>query len=235
MAPQDLSVGFVSDAHGCALALDLGVRRLYDLHGVDAIVCLGDVASFGPEPNQCVAYLRDERIPTVRGNSDDEMLRRAVLLPDASPRARQIESVIEWSRRTLTTEAKEWLAALPASHAIDDLLCVHATADSNTEIATRHDRRRVPSGVSIVVAGHLHTPFVDRQHDGTWVNAGSVSRPTDGDPRGSVAIVSRVDGTWNASIDRFELPIDDMCERARRSGIPHSDRWCETLRNACWW
>ncbi len=235
MGIPDLKVGFISDVHGCLLALEVAFRRLSETHGADTVVCLGDVASFGPRPNECVAFLRDLGVATVRGNSDDDMLLDPRTTSDATPRLSEIESIINWSRSTMTRDSKDWLGQLPLTDTIDDLLCVHASPNSNTEIVAQHDAKPIPDSCSIVLAGHLHSPFVDYADHGIWVNVGSIARPTDGDPRGSLAIASRVDGRWTVSIDRFELPLDDICESAIRVDIPHCDHWCQTLHAARWW
>ncbi len=46
----------VSDIHSNAPALEAVLR---DSPKLDALVCLGDVVGYGPNPNECVSRLRD--------------------------------------------------------------------------------------------------------------------------------------------------------------------------------
>lgn len=43
--------------------------------GVDAILCLGDLGAFGPNPDRVFPLLREHQIPVVRGNYDDSVAR----------------------------------------------------------------------------------------------------------------------------------------------------------------
>jgi hypothetical protein len=86
-----------------------------------------------------------------------------------------------------------------------------------------------------VCAGHLHQPFVAIENGRTWVNAGSVARPMDGDPRGALAVVSRNRNGWSAETIRFDLPLDRVCQQIRASGMPYVERLCETQIQACAW
>ena len=65
--------GLISDIHGNLQALDLVLAELGKTP-VDALVCLGDVASLGPQPRQVLARLRQLQIPVVMGNHDNYLL-----------------------------------------------------------------------------------------------------------------------------------------------------------------
>jgi diadenosine tetraphosphatase ApaH/serine/threonine PP2A family protein phosphatase len=43
--------------------------------GVDAMLCLGDLGAFGPNPDKVFPILREHGIPVVRGNYDDSIAR----------------------------------------------------------------------------------------------------------------------------------------------------------------
>jgi predicted phosphodiesterase len=50
-------VGLISDPHGNAVGLRAALDDL-STHGVDQIVCLGDVAQGGPQPAECLELVR---------------------------------------------------------------------------------------------------------------------------------------------------------------------------------
>jgi Icc-related predicted phosphoesterase len=51
-----MQIGVVSDAHGYLVGLKAALDWLAK-EGTDMIVCAGDVANFGPQPNECISLL----------------------------------------------------------------------------------------------------------------------------------------------------------------------------------
>ncbi len=228
-------IGVLSDVHGSLLPLELGHAALQRA-GVDRIVCAGDVASFGPEPDACIAFLRAHEVATVAGNHDLAMLTPVELPDGASEREREIQQVAAWSQRQLTSESLAWLAGLPLELRLDDgFVCLHAAPGDLHRVVGPGDPKPFPPGARVVCAGHLHQPYVAEVGERIWANAGSVSRPTDGDPRGAFAIATLRSGRWQVAIERLELPLDTLCERIRAAGMPFAERVCETQRAATWW
>jgi len=194
------------------------------------------VAAFGPDPEGCVAYLRAHGVATVAGNEDAALLRPVAVDPDAPPRLRQIQEIMAWSQRRLSPTALAWLAALPERLELDDgLVAVHGAPGDDTRIVDEADPKPFPPGARLVCAGHLHRPFVAVEGDRTWANAGSIGRPTDGDPRGALLVATQAAGRWRVDIVRLALPLDAICDRIAAAGMPHAARLCETQRAASWW
>jgi predicted phosphodiesterase len=229
-----MRIGVVSDSHGCLIGLQTVVEWL-EIAGVDRIVCAGDIASFGPRPNECIDFLRARAIPTVQGNEDLTM---------AHPQSRrmrteriaEIEAIEEWGRARLSDDNRRWLAALPKTiEPVEGLLVVHAAPGDQTRIVTADDEPVFPDGIEAVAAGHLHHPFVKRTPRGLWVNVGSVARPCDGDPRASCATLECHDGIWDAQI--FRIPFDLMTAVAniRKAGMPYAEKLVQTQLEARWW
>lgn len=66
-------LGILSDIHGNFPALEQALatgRRL----GVDSWICLGDIIDGGRWNNECARLIRDQAIPTVRGNHDEDAI-----------------------------------------------------------------------------------------------------------------------------------------------------------------
>ena len=228
-------IGVVSDLHGCLVGLRAALRWLGEA-GVDRIVCAGDVASFGPQPNACIALLAKRRIPTVQGNCDRDLLLPVSIPVDADVRARQLLTVAAWSRARLTPESRAWLAALPPELApLPGMLVVHGAPGDPEAIVTAAADPDFPPPTEVIAAGHLHAPFVRRMAQGLWVNAGSAGRPCDGDPRAAVAILEQRVGGWDATIHRVFFDLDAAAQAIRAAGMPHVERMIETQVQACWW
>jgi len=204
--------------------------------GVDRIVCAGDVASFGPEPNESVQFLKETGIATARGNEDEAMARQPGQPPPDSARAIQIEEIESWSRDQLSSANTRWLAGLPGSvTGAHGFLCVHAAPGKPTAIVGPESEKPFPADITCVCAGHLHQPFVSQALGRVWSNAGSLARPMDHDPRGSLAVADYRSSGWSVSIHRIELPLEAMCRRIREAQMPYAARLCETQIKACRW
>ncbi|MDX1494344.1 MAG: metallophosphoesterase family protein [Longimicrobiales bacterium] len=83
---------------------------------VDAILCLGDLGAFGPNPDKVFPLLRDHRIPVVRGNYDDSIARG---LDDCQcgytdPRDNHYARLsYRYTYRKTSPENRAWMGAFP--------------------------------------------------------------------------------------------------------------------------
>src|SRR5262249_26857569 len=67
------TVAILSDIHGNLPALD-GVLAQIAAERIEHIVCLGDVATLGPQPHEVIVRLRGLGCPVVMGNTDADLL-----------------------------------------------------------------------------------------------------------------------------------------------------------------
>jgi predicted phosphodiesterase len=230
-----MRIGVVSDLHGCLVGLEAALDWL-GKEGIDTVVCAGDVANFGPQPNECIVLLAEQKIACVQGNCDRDMLLPSLADQHADERTAQISAINDWCRERLTSASRQWLAALaPRLTPAPGVLIVHGGVNGPDEIVDADARPSFPEGVSLVAAGHLHVPFVTRARQGVWVNAGSVGRPCDGDPRAALAVLERLPGAWKASIHRVPFDIEAAVRAICQANMPYAERLIETQRKACWW
>jgi predicted phosphodiesterase len=230
-----MRIGVVSDAHGCLVGLRTALDWLAK-EGVDVTVCAGDVANFGPQPNECISLLAERSIASVQGNSDRDILLPSPTDHPVDERMAQLNTINDWCRARLTSASRQWLAALPPRLApAPGVLIVHGGLDGPDEVVDAEARPSLPQEVSVVAAGHLHTPFVIHARGGLWVNAGSAGRPCDGDPRPALVILEQKSKGWRASVHRISFDLDAAVQAIRRSNIPCAERMIETQRKACWW
>ena len=230
-----MRIGVVSDPHGCLV----GLRAALDWLGkesIDITVCAGDVANFGPQPNECIVLLAEQKIACVQGNCDRDMLLPSPADRRTDARAAQLAAINDWCRERLTRASRQWLAALPPRLApAPGVLIVHGGVEDPAEIVDAVASPSFPPGVSAVAAGHLHVPFVNRAGQGLWVNAGSAGRPCDGDPRAALAVLEQGPEGWTASIHRVGFDLDAAVEAIRQAEMPYAERLVSTQKKACWW
>jgi putative phosphoesterase len=168
-----MRLGLIADVHADPRALEGALRGL-DSHGVDQILCAGDLVGYGDQPDAAVALLRDRAIPCVRGNHDRWALER-----------RQVLGRRGWKPAVLHDDTWEFLQALPSSDrrlwAGRVLAVHHGSPDSDTEYVTPY--RPLPASVErfwaagdarVLILGHTHIPMIDRGPCGTVINPGSV-------------------------------------------------------------
>jgi predicted phosphodiesterase len=105
----------IADIHGNHLALQ-AVLDDTKRRGVDAVYCLGDLVGYTPFPNEVIAIIRREGIPTVQGNYDDgigfDRLVCGCDFPNEEARLAGKQS-LGWTKKHTTEDNKAFLRGLP--------------------------------------------------------------------------------------------------------------------------
>lgn len=128
----NMRIAAFGDVHGNLVALK---AVLYDIatSGVDASVCLGDLAYKGPAPGDCVQMIRELGVPCVHGNTELALLREAGRLHDTRQLSEHELPLAQWHVSRFSTADLDFLAGLPRVHRIIDgrqtLLFTHAHPD----------------------------------------------------------------------------------------------------------
>ena len=230
-----MRIGVVSDPHGCWVGLKAALDWLEE-ESTDIVVCAGDVANFGPRPNECISLLAERNVLSVQGNGDRDMLHPPPVAQPTDERTAQLTAIGEWCRERLTPASRQWLSTLPSRLTpAPGVLIVHGGVEDPDEIVDADTRPSLPQGVPVVAAGHLHVPFVIRRKQGVWVNAGSAGRSCDGDPRAALAVLEQQPEAWTASIHRVPFDLEAAVQAIREANLPYAERVVETQRKACWW
>ena len=166
----------------------------------DAVVCLGDIVSYGPFPRECVQWVRDHADWVVRGNHDTA-LASGVDPQAAGFKAHLARATLEIHRSSVAEPDLAWLRALPTEanfrfddyrfHAVhaspkDPLLSYRLTPDLPDE---ELKKELADVRADMVLAGHTHLPMSRGAWTKVLLNPGSVGQPLDGDPRASYAII----------------------------------------------
>ena len=104
----------LSDIHGNFPALEAVVadakQNAKDKDAVLKFMCLVDILDYGPQPNECVEWMRNEKhLVVLMGNHDEDVLDDidaffAIDNPDSWPPV-----VTVWTNCTLKNDNKEWL------------------------------------------------------------------------------------------------------------------------------
>lgn len=154
-----MRMGLLADIHANREAFDACLARLRS-EDVDRIVILGDVVGYGADPEyvlDAVRTLVEEGAVIVRGNHD-----QAITDPRESMNA-VARAVIDWTRTRLSKEEGEWLAGLPLTARLVDVLITHANgwAPGDFEyMRTTRDAERNMNATRehLTLCGHTHVP-----------------------------------------------------------------------------
>ncbi|MBL8801105.1 MAG: metallophosphoesterase family protein [Planctomycetes bacterium] len=164
-----MRIALISDLHSNREALDAVFADIDGQH-VDAVLCLGDVVGYGPEPEYCVDVVRQRCQLCLMGNHDEALFRDA---SDFNPHAR---GAIEFTRERMQPawwssgdKKSRWkyLKGLPLSHTIGRFLFVHGSPrDPVREYVLSTDgylnpeklRAVFDSFEGVALGGHTHHP-----------------------------------------------------------------------------
>src|SRR4029077_18736553 len=99
-------IALISDIHSNLLALRAVLDEIART-GVDQVICLGDVANLGPEPNAVIEILAERGCPCIMGNHDEFLLKPELVLSyDEAP---AIVRSVEWSRSRLSKSELDFI------------------------------------------------------------------------------------------------------------------------------
>ena len=213
-----MKVLIIADVHGNLEALK---AVLADPH--DALICLGDIVGYGPEPGACVRRILDEGALVLRGNHDHALATGAA--PRCPPAFEWLaEATAQLGAAQLSTTERGALAELPlrASQLIDGVPyhLVHATPTdpmyNYLEPTSEGWAREVRGiGAEVLLVGHTHTQFRHHVAGRTIISPGSVGQPRHGDPRAAYMVIE--DGTF--SFCRVAYRVERTVAALERSGI----------------
>lgn len=231
---------FISDIHGNFHSLELVLADIKQAQ-VDQIVCLGDVASLGPQPREVIALLKELKIPIVMGNHDNYLL-HPELTATHLPWLREVEL---WGLSLLSKDDLDFLRSFkPQIHFELDrstnMTCIHGSLRSNEEFifpdtsAAHIDEIFSGQKSSLFVGGHTHVQML-RQHKAlTLLNPGSVGMPFEYPMRGAeqhafrrteYAIVDMTQGRLTFDMRRIPIDYGHLLKISRASGMPNVEFW----------
>jgi len=171
-------VGVVSDIHSNRLALDAALADL-DRAPPDRLVCLGDVAAGGPNPERARRAPRALGCPVGRGIADARLLGPRRRDAPAHGDAARFRDMDVWCAGRLAPDDLAFIGGF-RSHlqlALGEgvgLLCYHGSSRSHDEeiVATTPDENldAMVGGTTagVLAGGQTHTPML-RRHSGRLV------------------------------------------------------------------
>jgi diadenosine tetraphosphatase ApaH/serine/threonine PP2A family protein phosphatase len=227
----------VSDVHSNIEALDAVFAMLRD---EDALLCLGDIVGYGPNPNECIEKIRARATATVLGNHDLAAINNFGLAY-FNPAAR---AAMKWTQSVLSAQNLAWLDTLGYEFRMPEFLLVHGAPVNFFEYILDKPaagRAFAATDAPIIFIGHTHIAEVyslqrdgsiDHEHlqlggefalaDGVryLINVGSVGQPRDLNPLCSFGFYDSAART--VTVSRVEYPIARVQEKIIAAGLPEA-------------
>ncbi len=230
-----MRLAIVSDIHSNLEALTAVLARVPP---GDELLCLGDSVGYGPDPNECLALLRERATVTVLGNHDVGAI-DGYGLDYFNPPARV---AIEWTQTVLAAGNAAWLDSLSYEFRVPGYLLVHgAPVDYFAYILDKAAARNAfaATDAPLVFVGHTHLadyyallPNGEIRHrrmprggrlelePGTryLVNVGSVGQPRDLNPESSFCFYDPE--ARSVEWVRVPYPFERTQEKIEAAGLP---------------
>ncbi|MFN4181950.1 MAG: metallophosphoesterase family protein [bacterium] len=224
----------LSDIHGNLEALNQALEMIRSLN-VEAIICLGDIVGYGPDPAECCEMARKHFFRNLMGNHDAAVVHK-ISIQYFNPSAR---TALLWTEKQLSPPHKAFLSSLPYTFQTENLLFVHGTPNSPERfyyLLWDVDLREAFHAFSqwICFVGHSHRagiyvlseeetleeyPRCELHPSKRYIiNVGSIGQPRDGDPRSAFALVDLNEKI--VEIFRISYPIELVQKKMREKGLP---------------
>jgi len=185
---------------------------------------LGDFVGYCADPKACIDIVRAMNAPCVMGNHDEFC---ATDLPLDGLNVHFAKSV-EWTRKQLTVEDRQWLQSLPYARQVEDFTIVHSSLDRPELWQYISDDFAADSNfphqkTRICFFGHTHVPVAfirdEVTRGGTYtkfkiepgktylVNPGTVGQPQDDNSKAAYVVYDTDEGIVELRRPSFDFTL----------------------------
>ncbi len=231
-------IALYSDIHANIVALEAVIDDM-DARGVTERYCLGDLVGYGPRPTEVIERVRGLGDAMIQGNYDRAICEHQVTPGTEFQTPRETLDGAEsyaYAVAAVTPDDVAFLRGFPVEHrmkidGVRIMLCHGSPRRVNDLVEPDTDPAELvaymdEAKADVVCCGHTHVPFhralVTADRFLHWVNAGSVGRPRDGDPR--AAWVELVIGEHEEVLEAASA--DTACRR-----VGTTDTWLATVHH----
>lgn len=239
-----MKLALLSDIHANLQALEACLEHAKH-HGATQYALLGDLVGYGGDPApvmDSIMRLAHGGALVIQGNHDEMALNPPISKKHLG------EATADWTHAQLTSEHRQFLAALPLTLRFEACMLVHASADAPKEWRYVDDERSaraslnaatVDPHVRYVFGGHVHhqtlyykgggqglmafqpTPGIPIPvpNNRQWIaTVGSVGQPRDGKPLAMYAMFDLAQS--RLTFHRVSYDHATAADAVRRAGLP---------------
>ncbi len=236
-----MNIVLLSDIHGNLPALQAVLAHVDQRGDADAIYHLGDLVGYAPWPNEVVDTLTEGGVMGVAGNYDsttaNDHKNCGCRYEDPVQDGLSHQSY-EWTRSEVSQQTKRYLRALPfrldirpfGGHAVGPrIILVHGnpvlntfywTEDRDDSFCMKMAERVGARAGDLIAFGHTHMPWTRQVNGVRFVNAGSVGRPKDGDPRAGYVRLTVDEADMSVEFVRVAYDLEAAMRAIHKSTLP---------------
>jgi predicted phosphodiesterase len=235
-------IAILADIHGNLPALEAVLAEIAT-EGIERVVCLGDVATLGPQPHEVIARLRGLGCPVVMGNTDGDLLalQRNENTTDSNWGNDDFD-FDRWCAARLTDDDLAYLQTFQPTISMSlgngmTLLCYHGSPRSYDERITAETPDEAlhemlsQTPAQLYVGGHTHQQMMRRYRGTLVLNPGTVGFAKDAIPPAAqvsnpswaeYAIIASDGGQLDVSLRRVPFDLDALFAAHDATGIPRA-------------
>ena len=204
-----MRVAILSDIHGNVQALEAVMKDIKE-NKCEKVLCLGDLAMAGPQPDKAIDFVREQNNWEVIQGNTDKMIAdfSPEILENAKNNFPVMGNALADDVKLLDDDRKEFLKNLPAQKELEiegvKILLVHGSPRRNNEDILPNQPlskiEEILEGVSadLIFCGHTHIPAgYQTNKRQTVVNVGSVGRPMTKEPKSCYVIADFENGGFS--------------------------------------
>ena len=227
-----MKIAVFGDIHGNIDALKAAYEAVLS-RCVDKIYHLGDLGGYAPFVNEAVDFIEEHGIEGVQGNYDYNVAHDGEHCGCKYEDPVQAEIAgrsFEWTKRHSSQKSKAFMKSLPSALSFPvsgkKVLLFHATPRKNNVYWYEERPEEFflemagKSHADIMVYGHTHKPYRKDLKGKVFINAGSVGKPKDGDPRACIAMIEITAVSVRSDFLRVEYDMEKTISGILKSGLP---------------
>ena len=175
-------IALISDIHGNYEALKAVLEEI-DKKNIKKIFCLGDVAGYYSEINECCNELRKRNIVSTMGNHDWYLVTGV-----PCERSQSVNDCLAYQKKVITKENLNWIQNFKTVMVSDGICMLHGGWSNPIDEYIKLSRSyftNIPG--TFFASGHSHIQQVFMSKGKIYCNPGSVGQPRDGDNRAAYA------------------------------------------------
>jgi len=234
-----LRLAVISDIHGNLVALDAVIDDLRQSGAIDHLWVLGDLATFGPRPAECIQRVRalpetlgldEKKFEIISGNHDRYLVtgarhpkkpaEDADKLKELADEWSSRDQVINWTLEQLSFEDYDYLRKLRHDLSLDApdygwVIGYHAVPGDDEGVlkpdtpAEEAEDYLLDREGRLGIGGHIHQQMDRQLQHWRVINAGSVGAPKT-DKRAEYAIITFENGEAHIDLRHVRFDVDTV-------------------------
>jgi len=228
-----MRLAILGDIHGNLPALQVAYDMAIEAKA-EKVYHLGDLGGYAPFVNEVVDFLIEHRIEGVQGNYDEAVAfdkKHCGCKYEDEFQAQMSHLSFEWTKEHVTEKSKNYMKNLPFQISFEvggkKVKIFHATPTKNNLYWYENRPEQFfllmaeKAEADIMIYGHTHIPYFKKLNDKYFINAGSVGKPKDKDPRTCTCLVEITDSDVRVTFLRKDYDIQTVVKAIIKSDLPY--------------